>query len=746
MCTERIELVYSEFLRQFRSVLLFLLCFPLVKLQAQFTPGRLVVLQAGDGTIPLSSNGNAILFKEFSVNGTPGFSLTVPSTGTNALSIRGSANSEGHISLSEDAACIVFGAYAQALPFSSPLNSPAASTLNRGIGLIMANGSYSLGAIGASPFANGDIRGATATSSLNLWASSSSAGASYYGPASSQGNVQNSKANLRAIHVFNQQLYISSHSAAGTPSVIGIYAVGSGTPVSASQAVSVVINTGNNSQPCQFYFNLANTICYVADSRNSGQGGVQKWIYTANSWSLAYTLPTGTNAAGAQGVVADFSGNFPKVYATSSEGSNNRLVAINDLGPASTATTLATANQNNTVFRGLCFSPGTIPCNAPVVLSAASNAAQCAGDTLTFNCQVIGTAPISYSWSGPGVFSSSSVPNPTVLNSPGGVYTLTASNQCGSSSSTLALNLQPQPQLQVNAPTICSGGQASLNVSGASTYTWSTGSQSNQITVSPSSTSNYTVSGTSTAGCVSAPYTATVFVTSSLSLQVNSATICAGGTATLTVSGASSYTWSNLQNSTSIFVSPSTGSSYTVFGSAPGCPLNATAIATVSVNPLPVLNFTLPASAFCETETIYLLNPQPAGGSLSGPGISGLQFSPTQAGTGIHTLTYLFTDSNSCSNSISQTLSVFACTELAEWPDVPVCTLYPNPAREYLHLRCTSDPVPYQIRLVNSQGQELEYPAGKGKVVLFIQELPPGLYLLELSTHNRRQNLRFIKE
>jgi hypothetical protein len=119
-----------------RNSILFLLHFPLALL-AQFTPGRLVVLQAGDGSLPLSSNGNAILFKEYSTNGTPGFSLSVPSTGTNAILIRGSANSEGHLSLSEDANCIVFGAYLQSLPYASPLNSPAASSLNRGIGLVL---------------------------------------------------------------------------------------------------------------------------------------------------------------------------------------------------------------------------------------------------------------------------------------------------------------------------------------------------------------------------------------------------------------------------------------------------------------------------------------------------------------------------------------------------------------------------------------------------------------------------------
>jgi hypothetical protein len=724
--------------------IIFLLNFPLA-LIAQFTPGRLVVLQAGDSSIPLSSNGNSILFKEYSANGTPGFSMSVPSTGSNALIIRGSANSEGHISLSEDATCIVFGGYAQTLPFSSPLNSPAASTINRGIGSVFASGAYSMGAIGAGPFANGDIRGATATNSINLWASSSSAGTSYYGPANAQGNVQNSKSNLRAIHVFNHQLFISSHSAAGTPSVIGIYSVGTGTPVSSSQMVSLVFATGNNSQPCQFYFNAAHTICYVADSRNSGQGGIQKWIKPNNTWSLAYTLSTGTSAVGALGVVADFSGSFPKVFATTSEGSNNRLVAINDLGSASTATTLASASLNNTVFRGLCFSPGTIPCNSPVVLGISSNSVSCSNDTLVLFANVIGNAPLSYTWNGSGSFSSFSAVSPSIINSTGGNYTLSVSNACGTSSAVLNVSINPSPSLQVNAPNICSGGTATLIVSGAHTYTWSTGGHAFAITVSPISNSVYTVTGTSSSGCVSAPYLATVTVFASLALISTSSTICAGNSATLHVTGASSYTWSNAAIGPSIIVSPTVNSSYTVVGAAPGC-LNASTTANVFVNALPDVTLTLPFTTVCETETLFEFNGTPSGGVLLGSGISGNLFSPAQAGIGTHTITYTYTDSNSCTSSNSQTLTVSNCTNIKtnaanfEW------TIYPNPVKDELYVSCDFSAGEGLVFIFTPFGEKIKavqmYAAG----AISVQDLRAGLYVLEINSNTIHYRTKFIKE
>ncbi len=726
------------------SSILFLLNFP-IALFAQFTAGRLVVLQAGDGSLPLSSNGNSILFKEYSTSGTPGFSMSVPSTGTNALIIRGSANSEGHLSLSEDATCIVFGAYLQSLPYASPLNSPAASTLNRGVGLVFASGAYSLGAIGNGPFANGDIRGASATTSLNLWASSSSAGASYYGTNSTPGNVQNSKTNLRSIQVFNQQLYISSQSTAGTPSVIGIYAIGSGTPVSAPQTVSVVLATGLNSQPCQFYFNAANTICYVADSRNSASGGIQKWINSAGTWSLAYTLSTGGNPVGAMGVVADFSGNSPKVYATTSESVGNRLVAINDLGPASTASTLATASTANTIFRGLCFSPGTIPCNSPAVISITTNSASCSNDTLVLSANVVGNAPITYSWSGSGNFSTTSASITGISHASSGTYSLMVSNACGTSSAAVNLNITPSPTLQVNSSSICSGGIATLVASGATTYTWSSGSNASTFTVNPATTSVYTVMGTSSA-CVSAPFVATVNVISSISLSSTSSIICSGSSATLQVSGASSYTWNTNQTGSLLIVSPLASTTYTVIGSAPGCPNTASITANIVVNPLPEISFTLPFSEVCETETLFQFNASPGGGSFSGPGMNGNQFSPSLAGLGTHTIVYTFTDSSSCTNSMSHTISVVACTGFQNESQTSECAIYPNPVRESLTIESPSDKAVLSARILNCYGQLIKCFDIKGKTFLLVQDLPPGLYWLEINSETKHFYFKLLKE
>ena len=728
-----------------RLLLCFLMLFQFH--HAQFTPGRLVVLQAGDGNSPLSGTGNPMFLKEFSTSGSPGFSLTVPSTGTNALIIRGSASSEAYLSLSEDANFLVFGGYAKSLPNSTTLNSAVASNIPRGIGLADASGNFFIGAIGNTSFANGDLRAACGTGSANLWSSSSSNGTAYYGPAASQGNVQNSKTNLRAVTVFNGQLYISSQVSSGSPSVIGVYAVGSGTPVTGSQTVSLVINTGSNSLPGQFYFNAANTICYIADANNSASGGIQKWVKSSSTWSLAYTLATGTTAVGAFGVVADFSGSNPKIYATTCESSNNRLIAIRDTGPASTATTLATASGANTIFRGLAFSPGTVPCNSPVILGTSNNAPVCSQSALVFSTTINGTSPFTYTWSGYGVFSSTAVPNPSISNSQTGNYTLQVGNSCGISSTVIAVNILPSPTLQINSPTICAGGNALLLANGALTYTWSNGSNSNSISVSPQSTSVYTVIGTSSQFCSSSPVTGTVVVTSALSLSVNSATLCSGNTTSLIVSGAGSYTWSNGSNSPTLVIQPNTMTVYSVTGTASGCPNPASITVTVQVNSLPGVSLTIPSSTFCLQENALPFATIPPGGILSGNGINVSVFSPSLAGIGTHTIHYLYTDSNSCVNTASLLLQVFACTDLEETKIDHKPEVYPNPVHQVLCLKYLPANSLIRIRIMDGFGKVC-YDAVHENIQMEIpvHHLNSGFYYLLLTFSEHQYLAKFVKD
>ncbi|MCF8465744.1 MAG: T9SS type A sorting domain-containing protein [Flavobacteriales bacterium] len=88
--------------------------------------------------------------------------------------------------------------------------------------------------------------------------------------------------------------------------------------------------------------------------------------------------------------------------------------------------------------------------------------------------------------------------------------------------------------------------------------------------------------------------------------------------------------------------------------------------AQVIVNPLPIVSFTGLATAYCETgASATLTGNQAPGGVFTGLGITDngngtATFNPAVAGVGTHIVTYTFTDINSCTNNVTQSVTVDA--------------------------------------------------------------------------------------
>jgi photosystem II stability/assembly factor-like uncharacterized protein len=139
---------------------------------------------------------------------------------------------------------------------------------------------------------------------------------------------------------------------------------------------------------------------------------------------------------------------------------------------------------------------------------------------------------------------------------------------------------QPTSILGVN--NICAGTGATYSVAivpGASSYSWtlpigwSGSSNTNTISGVPGNSGTITVAANNTCG-ISANQTLSVTVNPLPSITIigSSSIICVGESATLSASGASSYTWDTGANTSSIVVSPSITTNYTVNGEdANGC-------------------------------------------------------------------------------------------------------------------------------------------------------------------------------
>lgn len=201
----------------------------------------------------------------------------------------------------------------------------------------------------------------------------------------------------------------------------------------------------------------------------------------------------------------------------------------------------------------------------------------CAGGTATLSA----TGAITYSWS-----TGATVATITVAPTSNAVYTVTGNNGSCSDVNTVSVTVGSALSIAVTptAPSICIGSSGTLTASGATSYTWSTGSNSTAIIVSPTITTTYTISGTS--GACSGSRTISVVVNANPTVAAisSSSLICTGNSATLSATGASSYNWNpGSFSGASIVVSPTINTTYTVIGSsAAGCTNTRTVSVTVS--------------------------------------------------------------------------------------------------------------------------------------------------------------------
>ena len=219
----------------------------------------------------------------------------------------------------------------------------------------------------------------------------------------------------------------------------------------------------------------------------------------------------------------------------------------------------------------------------------------CTGVPIQFN-DVSVNGPISWSWSVTPIagvtINTPASQNPTITFANPGTYTvsLIATNGVGpgtTSNQTITINATPTVVVTSSVQTICSGTSANITASGAASYSWNTGAITNAITVSPTSTTIYSVTGSN--GSCSTANTATVNVNPSPTIAVNSASICSGANAILTASGAASYLWSTGAITNTINISPGATTVYTVTGTSAGCSSANTSTVNVSTTPTVVL-------------------------------------------------------------------------------------------------------------------------------------------------------------
>lgn len=352
----------------------------------------------------------------------------------------------------------------------------------------------------------------------------------------------------------------------------------------------------------------------------------------------------------------------------------------------------------------------------------------------TVICQ--GSSTVLFQDSPTGIWNSTGQATMFLVVTQPGTYYVSKTNGCGVAvgSNTLQVVSKPSPTVSISGnTTICAGQITTLAGSGAVSYTWTPGSISGLITVSPTNNTTYTLTGIGANGCYGyAVETVTVYALPAI-VSTNTS-VCLGSQVSLTATGAATYTWSTAQTGASIVVSPTINTLYQVTGTDSHSCVNTTT-AAVTVHPLPAvpvisLNGNILSSSPALSYQWYL-----NGGILAGA--TSRTYAPVQNGN----YTVEIKDANGCT-ALSVILTVLD-TGLDNYSGNAGISLFPNPnsGRFTLHLPPHES---LQIRIANLLGQTV-LTMTSSALREHVLELPEnGVYLVEISGKGRSYTQKLV--
>lgn len=270
-------------------------------------------------------------------------------------------------------------------------------------------------------------------------------------------------------------------------------------------------------------------------------------------------------------------------------------------------------------------------------------------------------------------------------------------------------------------------------------YLWSPGGATSD-TISNLSAGTYTLYVTDAFNCVGST---TVALTQppAIIVKTSNYSVCVNSDVTL-VSGASggtgpfTFEWINGAPYDTTTIVAANDEAYTVYVTdSTGC--NDSAVANVTVNPLPAVNLNAEIYNVCSYATVDTLYGLPPGGTYSGPDLTGNVFDPKAAGAGIFTFSYTYTDSNGCSNTAMQNINVNICAGIQGLTNDERIAAYPNPATDGFTLQLQNGDMAQMINIFNITGQtvyENHFPAVNNSQLTPIntQNYPCGVYFLKV--------------
>lgn len=314
----------------------------------------------------------------------------------------------------------------------------------------------------------------------------------------------------------------------------------------------------------------------------------------------------------------------------------------------------------------------------------------------------------------------------------------------------------PTLNVTANNQTVCVGDEVMLNVSGADTYTWTTGANMGATTSSvseyPTFPTTYGVIGTSNLTGCSIAQNINIMVNPSPSvlMYASSPTVCAGKPVNLTAFGAASYQWNPVPGSSAmVVVNPTITTTYSVVGTDPnGC--SGTAMQTISVSPLPNINVTQSAPSQMCADDVQTIGATGAATyvwvSSTGSMLQGTPLVLSNMPVGSISYTVTGTDISGCSNTQVVTQNVDACTGISKNSALSGLNVYPNPTSSVLTVELNNS-LTKTITVSDLTGRVVMATTNNnGTIDLNLNELANGVYYVKVSSDNASEVIKVVKQ
>ena len=319
-------------------------------------------------------------------------------------------------------------------------------------------------------------------------------------------------------------------------------------------------------------------------------------------------------------------GSSGSITANATNGSGDNLFSLDGITYQASNLFTGLVPGNYTVWAknvSSCFAPVTTPVTVGVANTILANAgpdvAICSGESV----QLQGSGGSIYSWSPSTGLSNANIPNPFASPASTTTYTLTVKDITGNCTSTdnVIVTVNPTPLVVISPanPDICIGNSVTLTASGGVSYVWNSPPGTNPLTVSPASSTSYTVIATGANGCKN-DATANVIVHPLPTATLTGTTaICSGSSATLNVALTGTGPWNVTYSANGVtqpiqiannysfnfLVSPASTTTYQLVSVTDfwGCNANVSgsgsAVVTVSSLPTPATSVSVDHNNFC---------------------------------------------------------------------------------------------------------------------------------------------------